>query len=89
MLLHGATKGAESGGGGGGNKYQGLHRKGLGLKEDERKRQRVMDHPVCNFKSLEEYNAVLCLNANNVIILQSFYPERNIFLVIPRSVRQQ
>lgn len=57
-----------------GNKYQGLHRKGLGLKEEERKRQRVMDHPACNFKSSEEYNAVLCLNMNNVIILQSFCP---------------
>lgn len=61
-----------------GNKYQGLHRKGLGLKEEERKRQSITDHPVCNFKSSEEYNAVLSLNTNNVIILQSFYPERSL-----------
>jgi len=53
-------------------------KKGLGLKEEERKRQSITDHPVCNFKSSEEYNAVLHLNMNNVIILQSFYPERSL-----------
>lgn len=44
---------------------------------------------VCYVRVQEECNAVFCLNINDIIILQSFYPKRKFFLFTPQKVRRQ